>query len=129
MAERVNRTIVERARCMLFEAKLPKAFWAEAVAAATYLVNRSPTKGHKQTPEEAWSGRKPDLSRVRVFGSKDMVHVPKQKRKKWDAKSKEAISVGYEEETKAYRLYDSVKKTIFKSRDVLFINESIERDQ
>lgn len=69
LAERGNRTIVERARCMLFEADLPKTFWAEAAATAVYLMNRSPTKGHEMTPEEAWSGRKPDLAHIRVFGS------------------------------------------------------------
>lgn len=128
LAERVNRTIVERARCMLFEAKLPKPFWAEAVAAATYVINRSPTKGHKLTPEEAWSGRKPDMSHVRVFGTKTMSHIPKQKRKKWDVKSKECILVGFDEQSKAYRLYDPVKKNVFKSRDVIFLNELIQAD-
>lgn len=58
MAERANRTIVEKARCMLYEAGLPKSFWAEAVSTAIYSINRSPTKGHKVTPEEAWTGRK-----------------------------------------------------------------------
>lgn len=87
LAERVNRTIVEQARCLLFEAHLPKVFWAEAVATAAYLVNRSPTKGHDLTPEGAWSGRKPDLTHVRVFGARVMKHVPRQKRKKWDSKA------------------------------------------
>ena len=123
MAERVNRTVVERARCLLFEARLSKSFWAEAVAAATYLINRSPTKGHPLTPEEAWSGRKPDLSHVRVFGAKAMAHIPKCKRKKWDVKSREAILVGFDEETKAYRLYHPSTRDVFKSRDVVFIHE------
>ena len=57
MAERANRTIVERARCMIFEAGLQKQFWAEAVSTAVYLINRSPTRGHGTTPEECWSGK------------------------------------------------------------------------
>lgn len=109
---------------MLIEANLPKAFWAEAVVAgATYLVNRSPIRGHKQTPEEAWSGRKPDLAHIRVFGAKVMAHIPKQKRQKWDAKSKESVLVGFDEDTKAYRLYDPVSRKVFKCRDVVFISE------
>ena len=123
LAERINRTLVERARCLLFEAKLPKSFWAEAVATAAYLVNRSPTKGHDLTPEEAWTKRKPNLSHVRVFGAKVMAHVPKQQRRKWDPKSREAILVGFSELTKAYRLYDPSKKSVFNCRDVIIISE------
>lgn len=59
LAECVNRTAVERARCMLYAAKLAKPICAEALAAAVYLINRSPTKGIDITPEEAWTGRKP----------------------------------------------------------------------
>lgn len=127
LAERVNRTIVERARCMLYEAGLPKSFWAEATATAVYLVNRSPTKGHSTTPEEMWSGWKPNLAHVRVFGSKVMAHVPKPKRKKWDAKAFDCILTGFDEETKAYRLWDPKSRKIVKSRDVTFISEAGEK--
>lgn len=127
LAERVNRTIVERARCMLFEADLPKSFWAEATATAVYLVNRSPTKGHSMTPEEMWSGRKPNLAHVRVFGSKVMAHVPKPKRKKWDAKAFECVLTGFDENTKAYRLWDPKSRKILKSRDVTFVSETGEK--
>lgn len=123
LAERANRTIVERARCMLFEAKLSKSFWAEAVATAVYLINRSPTRGHDLTPDEVWSGRKPNLSHVRIFGTKAMVQVPKQKRRKWDPKAKECILTGFEEETKGYRLYDPTSKIFLKSREVQFLDE------
>jgi transposase InsO family protein len=43
IAERQNRTLLERARCMLSNAGLDKDFWAEAVSTACYLMNRSPT--------------------------------------------------------------------------------------
>lgn len=57
VAERMNRTIVEKAMSMLFGAKLPKTYWAEAVSTAVYLINRSPTKAVTgKTPEEAWTG-------------------------------------------------------------------------
>ena len=123
LAERGNRTTVERARCMLFEANLPKIFWAEATATAVYLANRSPTKGHDKTPEEVWTGRKQNLAHIRVFGTPVMVHVPKQKRKKWDAKAHECILTGFEEDVKAYRLWDPKAKQIIKRRDVTFLRE------
>ncbi|KMQ87656.1 gag-pol polyprotein [Lasius niger] len=44
LAERANRTIVERARTMLIDAGLDKGYWAEATFTVVYLVNRSPSK-------------------------------------------------------------------------------------
>lgn len=96
LAERMNRTIVERAKAMLFDAELPKIYWAEAVATATYLINRSPAAGLKgKTPEEAWTGQRPDLKHLRVFGCKAYIHVSKSQRLKWDPKAEEMLFVGY----------------------------------
>lgn len=80
LAERSKRSIVERAKCMSSEANLPKRFSVEATS--LYLLNRTPTKGHDLTPEEMWSGRKPNLAHLRIFGITVKVHVPEQKRQK-----------------------------------------------
>lgn len=83
LAERMNRTIVEKARCMLFDAGLSKEFWAEAVNTSVYVINRCPAKGlNGKTPEQMWTGKLPDLSHMKVFGCKTMVDVPKQTRRK-----------------------------------------------
>lgn len=123
LAERNNRSIVEKARCMLFDAGLPLTFWAEAVNYSVYLLNRSPASGTGMTPEESWTGRKPDLSHIRTFGTKVMALVPKANRRKWDPKSIEVVMTGYDEFVKGYRLYDLNKRRHFKSRDVKFIDE------
>jgi len=53
--------------------------WAEAVNTSVYLKNRSPTRAVLgQTPEETWSGRKSDVSHLRIFGSQAFLHVPDQ---------------------------------------------------
>ncbi|KAE8705324.1 hypothetical protein F3Y22_tig00110429pilonHSYRG00698 [Hibiscus syriacus] len=76
VAERKNRTILDMARSMLKGKKLPKEFWAEVVACAVYLSNRSPTRSvWGKTPQEAWSGRKPGISHLRTFGSIANVHA------------------------------------------------------
>ncbi|XP_046977607.1 uncharacterized protein LOC124543428 [Vanessa cardui] len=125
VAERMNRTLVERAKCMLFEAKLQKSFWAEAVATAAYIINRSPSRVLAETtPYEKWTGKKPNISHLKIFGSKAMVHVPKQNRRKWDTKSRELIFVGYCENSKGYRLYGKDTRNIVISRDVIFIENS-----
>lgn len=128
VSERNNRTIVERARCLLFDAGLDKSFWAEATNTAVYLRNRSVASGlNDKTPYELWTNKKPNLSHVRIFGSEAMVHVPKEKRLKWDTKSKKHILVGFSENVKGYRLYDPIKRCVVTSRDVI-IHENVERN-
>lgn len=127
-SERSNRTIVERARCLLFEADLEKKFWAEAANHAVYLKNRSVASGLEKTPYEIWTGRKPNLTNLRVFGSPVMVHIPKEKRTKWDRKSKKHILVGYSENIKGYRIYDPTKNTVTTSRDVVILEQKTKQD-
>lgn len=92
-AERDNRTIVECARTMLQAKKLPKSLWAEAVNTAVYTLNRTGHSrvGESKTPYELWTGKKPDLSHVRIFGSEAFVHVPKMFTKKFDARAKRTL--------------------------------------
>ena len=85
VAERANRTIVEMARAMLVAARLPKSFWALAVATAVYVRNRSPTATLEHcTPYEAWYNRKPAIAHMRIFGCLAYAHVHKSKHDKLD---------------------------------------------
>ncbi len=74
---------------------MPHHYWAEAVATAVYFMNRTPTAAvHGMTPEEKYSGRKPDLSHLKVFGCIAYVHVPDELRTKLDPKAKKCFSLG-----------------------------------
>lgn len=129
LAERMNRTLVERAKCMILNSSLAKHFWAEAVSTAAYVINRSPTKAlDYKTPYEQWSGKKPNIKNMRIFGCEAMVHVPKEKRLKWDSKAVKMLFVGYCEYTKGYRFYDKNKKQIYKSRDAIFLEHTIKNN-
>lgn len=129
LAERMNRTLIERAKCMLINSSMPKIFWAESVSTGAYIINRTPTKSlNDKTPEEMWSKKKPDISNLKIFGCKAMVHIPKEKRLKWDSKSQKLIFVGYCHETKGYRLYDESKKQIIRSRNVVFLEGTVSKD-
>ena len=69
LAERMNRKILEKAKCMCAHAGLPYSLWAEAASTATYIYNRLPNAPLKgKSPHELWYGRKPDLSNLKVFG-------------------------------------------------------------
>ncbi len=120
----MNKTLMETVRSMLADAKLPQKFWAEALSTAVYLRNRSPTKSVKgMTPFEAWTGEKPKVDHLRIFGCTVYAHVPKDERKKLDPKAKTCNLLGYGTETKGYRLYDSKLAKVFYSQDVI-LNES-----
>eukprot|EP00731_Ephydatia_muelleri_P016374 Em0009g798a len=124
VAERINRTLIETARSMLIDYHLPHSFWAEAISTAAYLRNRSPTKAvAEMTPYEAWTGKKPQVNGLRVFGCQAFVHIPKDERKKLDSKSRRCIFWGYGVTTKGYRLYDPLKKKVCYSRDVIFMED------
>lgn len=127
MLERLNRTVVEKVRCLLYDANLGKEFWAEAVYTAVYLRNRSVVKGlNNKTPYEMWTHKRPDVSHIRIFGSEAMVHIPKVNRRKLDKKSTKMILVGFSDNIKGYRLYDKEKKKVITSRDVCIIEKNIQ---
>ncbi|KAK4401282.1 Retrovirus-related Pol polyprotein from transposon TNT 1-94 [Sesamum angolense] len=126
VSERKNRTVMEMARSMLQEKHLPKAFWAEAVYTAVYLLNRCPTKAvQNMTPIEAWSGKKPSAKHLRVFGSICYVHIPTEKRHKLEEKTEKGIFLGYSTQSKGYRIYNIKTKKLIISRDVEFDEDAM----
>ena len=96
--ERENRTIVEAARAMKFaHEELPQALWAELINTAAYILNRTgPSSIEGKSPYELWFNKKPKIKHLRIIGSTAYVHIPIQKRRKFDTKAKMGILVGYE---------------------------------
>ena len=84
IAEWMNRTIVEMAWTFLQDASLPNMYWSFAVNYAIYVINRTPTRTLKEpiTPFEAYTGNKPSVVHLRIFGCKGYVHVPHEKHQK-----------------------------------------------
>ena len=122
VAERANRTLMNAVRAVLISARMPDRFWALALQAAVYLRNRSPTsKLAGMTPLEAFTGRRPSLGDLRVWGCLAYVHVPKEKRGKLQPRSTACTLVGYSTESKAYLLWDPTRQAVVVSRDVTFV--------
>lgn len=90
VAERFNRTIMDISRSLLAKANIHKKYWPEIVCAATYLRNRTLTNTvEMKTPCEIFFGKKPDVSNLRLYGSKVFVRIPEQKRtSKWEKRPK-----------------------------------------
>ncbi|KAE8660285.1 hypothetical protein F3Y22_tig00116954pilonHSYRG00091 [Hibiscus syriacus] len=107
VAERMNRTLLERTRAMLRDAGLEKSFRAEAVNTACYLVNRAPSTAIElKTPMEMWTGKPADYSNLHIFGSIVYVMYNSQEISKLDPKSRKCKFLGYADGVKGYRLWD-----------------------
>ena len=124
MAERMNRTILEKARSLLHHAHLPMSFWKEAVMTAVYIINRCvPSTGNRTiTPEESWTGNKPSIKHMRVFGCNAYRHIMKKHRdNKLAPVARPGIFIGYDEEQVGYYfVWDIEDKKKHRTRDVTF---------
>jgi hypothetical protein len=94
--ERKNRHIAEITRAMLNEKNLPNYFWVEAVATTVYIMNQRLTSTiHGMTPKEKFTGKKPNVSHLKVFGCITYVHIPEEKESKSNPKPEKCIFIGY----------------------------------
>ncbi|GJR65156.1 putative ribonuclease H-like domain-containing protein [Tanacetum coccineum] len=105
VAERKNRTLIEAARTMLADSKLPTTFWAEAVNTACYVQNRVlVTKPHNKTSYELFLGRKPALGFMRPFRCLVIILSTIDLLSKFDGKVDEGFFVRYSINSKAFRV-------------------------
>nr|GFA59641.1 hypothetical protein [Tanacetum cinerariifolium] len=108
VAERRNRTLIEAARTMLADSKLPTTFWAEVVSTACYVQNKVLiVKPHNKTPYELFKGFKPALSFMRPFGCHVTILNTLDNLGKFNGKSDEGFFVGYSLSSKAFRVYNT----------------------
>lgn len=131
VAERLNRTIVERARTMIIASGLSWHMWPEAVNYAFYLKNISPTSALNGdiTPFEAFTHRKPDISNIHEFGAKIWVLQQDGKVHKLMAKAQQFIFVGLSEHSRGFRYYMAGQRAVQISRNVIFQDPKTVNDE
>ncbi|GKC07508.1 putative ribonuclease H-like domain-containing protein [Tanacetum coccineum] len=121
VAERRNRTLIEAARTMLADSKLPTTFWAEAVNTACYVQNRVlVVKPHNKTPYELFHGRTPTLSFMRPFGCPVTILNTIDHLGKFDGKADEGFFVGYSLNSKAFRVFNSRTRIVEENLHIRF---------
>ncbi|CAM8944616.1 unnamed protein product [Rhodiola kirilowii] len=122
VVERKNRTLEDMSRTMLIASGVPKIFWAEAVHAASHILNRASLRSMiGKTPYELLRGRKPKISHLKVFGCKCYVHNNgKESLGKFDARSDEGVFVGYSDHIKAYKVFNLRLEQVEESVHVRF---------
>lgn len=126
-AERANRTHLECVVAMLVSSGLPKSLWGEAVLHSVWIRNRVPTRSTDEdiTPYEKGTGKKPNLSMLHEWGS--TAWVKKLTASKLDSKVQKGNFVGFDEESKGYRIYWPEKKKVSIERDVYFNKDEVLR--
>ncbi|KAE8678869.1 hypothetical protein F3Y22_tig00111402pilonHSYRG00400 [Hibiscus syriacus] len=109
---------------------LEKSIWAEAVNTACYLVNRAPSTAIElMTPMEMWTGKPADYSNLHIFGSIVYVMYNSQEISKLDPKSRKCKFLGYVDGVKGYRLWDPTARKVIISRDVIFVEDKLQRKE
>ncbi|GJZ93678.1 putative ribonuclease H-like domain-containing protein [Tanacetum coccineum] len=122
VAERRNRTLIEAARTMLADSKLPTTFWTEAVSTACYVQNRVLiVKPHNKTPYELFRGFKPTLSFIKPFGCHVTILNTLDNLGKFDGKSDEGFFIGYSLSSKAFRVYNTRTRKVEENLHVGFL--------
>src|SRR5260221_9107614 len=124
-AERENGILMSTARALLHTADLPKQLWGEAVQTAAYVLNRTANSGSAgKSPPELWTGQKPDLSKLHVFGEKVVFHIPAADRRKLDNRGQDGQFVGYDHHD-GFRIWVAKSRKIIRSTDVKFMGQLI----
>ena len=116
---------MEATRAMVNDQDLPMHLWEEATRKVVYVQNDTPHKVlDNKKPEEVFSRKKPEVRHLKIFGCPVYIHIPKEKRTKLDPSGKKGIFVGYNESSKAYKIYFPGFNKIDISRDVTFNEDS-----
>ena len=103
---------------MMSYSTLPISFWGYALKTAMHILNLVPSKSIPNTPKELWSGRKPSMKYLHIWGC--LAHVLKGKSDKLEAKTKVCMFLGYSKETKGYLFYNHKENKVFVSTNAKF---------
>ncbi|KAH9163085.1 hypothetical protein LEN26_000646 [Aphanomyces euteiches] len=122
IAERAHRTIIEMTLAILFHSIVARRWWVEAMNTAIFILNRVVhTNQTKTTTIEAFTGHKPTLANLKVFGcvAYNMINDP-TRRDKLEPKATKCIVLGYAKNMKAYKLYDLEQRKVITGVHVRF---------
>lgn len=125
VAERKNRHLLKTARALLFQMRVPKPFWADAVSTACFLINRMFSSVHGHTPYGLLFPTKPLFPiDPRIFGSTCFVRDVRPLVTKLDPKSLKCVFLGYSRLQKGYRCFCPDLNRYLVSTDVTFLEHA-----
>ena len=100
---------------------LPLYFWGYALEAAAFTLNRVPSKSVEKTPYEIWTGKRPSLSFLKIWGCD--AYVKRLTPTKLEPRSDKCVFVGYPRETKGYYFYNRQENKVFVARNAVFLEK------
>ena len=113
VVERKHKYLLETARALLFESKLPLRYWGECVLTATYIINRLPTKLlQNKSPYEILYLKQPTYSHLKSFGCLCFPIVLKTHKDKFEPRTIPHVFVGYPFNTKGYKVLNLATKKV-----------------
>jgi hypothetical protein len=119
--DKKNRTLLDMARTMLDEYRTPHRFWVEAINTACYSINRLYLHQIlKKTSYELLTGKKPNVSYFIVFESKCFILIKRGRNSKFAPKAVEGFLLGYDSNTRAYRVFNKFTGLVEVSCDIVF---------
>lgn len=119
VAERKNKTLLDKTRCMAYASNLPSHLWTEALATANYVANRTSTRANEGiTPYKRLTGQVPCVAHLRIFGCKIFVLNTSPSHKKWAPRAHECVFVGYDSSSNGFRNYHRPTRRILISKDI-----------
>ncbi|KAL8116714.1 hypothetical protein AgCh_023023 [Apium graveolens] len=121
VAERRNQTLLESVRSMMSYSDLPKSFWGHALETTAYLLNLVPSKSVPKTPLELWTGNKPSLRHIRIWGCP--AHVLNKNATKLKSRTEVRLFVCYPMGTKGYLFYSPKNRDVIVSTNARFLEE------
>ena len=121
MSEQRDRTLWDMVRSMMSQTDLPLPFWGYCLETAAFTLNRVPSKSIEKTPHEMWTGKKPSLSFLKIWGCE--AFVKRLQSDKLTPKSDKCFFVGYPRETLGYYFYNREEGKVFVARNGVFLKK------
>ncbi|KAK8631738.1 hypothetical protein V6N13_028518 [Hibiscus sabdariffa] len=121
VSERRNRTFLDMVQSMMSHSDLPISFWGHALETVAFTLNRVPSKSVQKTPYEIWTGKRPSMSFMKIWGCQ--AYVKHQMSTKLEPKPHKCIFVGYPKETKGYYFYNPKENKVFVARTGVFLEK------
>ena len=113
VTERWNRTLKDIVRSMIIHSSLLESLWEESLKTAVYILNRVPSKAVAKTPYKLWTGKKPSIRHLHIWGFLVEARPYRPNERKLDSRTMSCYFVGYLEISTGFKFYDPSNRSFF----------------